>query len=606
MKPKITKDLQNNDQAIAQRVYSMYYNNYKRGLQEQAQEVNGTDATNNVADIVVDPTANDKTRNTSSKSLPFSKPALVGATSGNNSNSSNIKLFLKESHLLDNELNQVITELKLNHKNNAFNLSGPKEQQPPPPPPPPTTTTTTKDQPPPPPEEEITGAGLIKDGDKEKSRLKNKRYDELEEMINQYGQYFEENEVKIQELIESIDDDPDDAHAYQQNLEILTDQNELLTELIEQASSLKDEMESGMQEFEQLLVAIKNLTKFNKLTATERTYIKSMHMISLGNIKANTLFSNVEKMRAIFTHYQNINNSNQVKLQLIQKWYTLFNGVDVKKPIGKLLKEDFEKEFGEPPDHKDIDTIKEQIQYMEQTMNFTKKAMQSATNFVNSYTPYNELDDVETAIVDIVFNAKNPKVLTTDNLMNAMKTKGYNIIVNVNQTKGFGTTNNVTRADLYNSFKAGLNAGKSRNGVNIVSKDTKDLNFSNLPLTIKIISNIIYSLIQYANVLKDNNFKGSTYNDNTEITNLYEDIADKMYILASMNKSNAQLQKVENDFEKLYKLVTAGVRLYRLPSTSGGSIHGGSLNIPSKYLYTPKKHHSPIIHIYYKTFFLHH
>ena len=72
--------------------------------------------------------------------------------------------------------------------------------------------------------------------------------------------------------------------------------------------------------------------------------------------------------------------------------------------------------------------------------------MQSATNFVNGYTPYDELDDVETKIVDLVFNDKNPKVLTTDNLMNAMKKKGYNIIVNVNQTKGFGTTNNVTRA----------------------------------------------------------------------------------------------------------------------------------------------------------------
>ena len=115
MKPKITKDLQNNDQEIAQRVYSMYYNNYKRGLQEQAQEVNGTDATNNVADIVVDPTANDKTRNTLSKSLPFSKPVLVGATSSNNL-SSTVSTFLK----LNNELNQLMTELKVNQTDDFY------------------------------------------------------------------------------------------------------------------------------------------------------------------------------------------------------------------------------------------------------------------------------------------------------------------------------------------------------------------------------------------------------------------------------------------------------------------------------------------------------
>ena len=96
-------------------------------------------------------------------------------------------------------------------------------------------------------------------------------------------------------------------------------------------------------------------------------------MISLGNIKANTLFLHVEKLREILTHYQNKNNSNQVKLQLIQKWYTLFNGVDDKKPISKVIKEDFVNEFGGAPDNKDIDTIKEQIQYMEQTINFTKK-----------------------------------------------------------------------------------------------------------------------------------------------------------------------------------------------------------------------------------------
>ena len=119
MKPKITKDLQNNDQEIAQRVYSMYYNNYKRGLQEQAQEVNGTDATNNVADIVVDPTANDKTRNTSSKSFPFSKPALVGATSSNNLSSA-VSTFIKESQILDNELNQLMAELKVNQTDDFY------------------------------------------------------------------------------------------------------------------------------------------------------------------------------------------------------------------------------------------------------------------------------------------------------------------------------------------------------------------------------------------------------------------------------------------------------------------------------------------------------
>ena len=100
---------------------------------------------------------------------------------------------------------------------------------------------------------------------------------------------------------------------------------------------------------------------------------------------------------------------------------------------------------------------------------------------------------------------------------------------------------------------------------------------------------MVLSLLHYANILNNNNFKGSNLNDNNTIKDLYEDIADKMYIITSLNKSNTQLQKLDKDFGKLYKLVTTGIRLFKLPSTSGGSIHGGKLNIPSKYLYTPKK-----------------
>ena len=105
---------------------------------------------------------------------------------------------------------------------------------------------------------------------------------------------------------------------------------------------------------------------------------------------------------------------------------------------------------------------------------------------------------------------------------------------------------------------------------------------------------MVLSLLYYANILNNNNFKGSSLNDNNTLKDLYEDIADKMYIITSLNKSNTQLQKLDKDFGKLYKVV-------KLPSTSGGSIYGGSiyLNISIH----QKKHHSPIIHIYYKTFF---
>ena len=88
---------------------------------------------------------------------------------------------------------------------------------------------------------------------------------------------------------------------------------------------------------------------------------------------------------------------------------------------------------------------------------------------------------------------------------------------------------------------------------------------------------MVLSLLHYANILNNNNFKGSNLNENNTLKDLYEDIADKMYIITSLNKSNTQLQKLDKDFGKLYKLVTTGIRLFKLPSTSGGSIYGGSI-----------------------------
>jgi hypothetical protein len=91
--------------------------------------------------------------------------------------------------------------------------------------------------------------------------------------------------------------------------------------------------------------------------------------------------------------------------------------------------------------------------------------------------------------------------------------------------------------------------------------------------------------------LVNNKFASSSYNDNNTLDSLYENIANKMYIVTSYNPKNAQLAKLSSSFEKLYQLVHQGINMY-VPPKSSSAVSGGSvsssLRIP-KHLYTEAK-----------------
>jgi len=70
-----------------------------------------------------------------------------------------------------------------------------------------------------------------------------------------------------------------------------------------------------------------------------------------------------------------------------------------------------------------------------------------------------------------------------------------------------------------------------------------------------IVSNIVDALIPLAQSLNSSKFAGSTYQDNITITEMYEAMDEKLYILTSVNRNNTQLSKLDAHFTKLFDLV---------------------------------------------------
>jgi predicted nucleic acid-binding Zn-ribbon protein len=137
----------------------------------------------------------------------------------------------------------------------------------------------------------------------------------------------------------------------------------------------------------------------------------------------------------------------------------------------------------------------------------------------------------------------------------------------------FNTFTDMDKA-TYNSTVSDSNRDiRSRNGVRMV--DTIDVeSFSqDLLLEIKKISNIItVTLMPLAQKMYSTKFAGVDIQDRTvTIPTLYTDMADKLYILTSLNNQhNAQLVKLDKEFDKLYNLVDKALAMY--VDATGGAI----------------------------------
>ena len=68
--------------------------------------------------------------------------------------------------------------------------------------------------------------------------------------------------------------------------------------------------------------------------------------------------------------------------------------------------------------------------------------------------------------------------------------------------------------------------------------------------------------------LASNKYAGATHQNISNVKEIYEDIADKMYIFTGGANTIQQFVKLHNDFKKLYQSVISGTSNYT-PFTGG-------------------------------------
>lgn len=239
-----------------------------------------------------------------------------------------------------------------------------------------------------------------------------------------------------------------------------------------------------------------------------------------------------------------------------------------------------------------------------QAMHKALKAHNSANTFIKYFAGYKNLNSSEQKVVREVFSLQND-TFSKDQLYNALKKNGYVVTRTMNNkhvrydpkkkdketSKYNQTMTDVSKDDLYDDFINDRKSGGRKN-IKIVSKgDIFENQFSTL---IKKISNIVNNLLHQVSMLVNNKFSGSNYADNNTILDLYETIANNMYLVTSYNPKNVQLKKLDTDFEKLYKQVNNGIKSYQPPKAS---ISGGKINIPDNMFVSQKVYKTNHLHL---------
>jgi hypothetical protein len=211
-------------------------------------------------------------------------------------------------------------------------------------------------------------------------------------------------------------------------------------------------------------------------------------------------------------------------------------------------------------------------------------------NFIEFYSPY---DPIYKDLVDEYFKKNSVNELTK-----ALIDNGYTIKRTMSNKDNDASLNAIDIDDLLYTFKNNPSSG--RKGIVVEKLDNKadKINVKDLPTQLKKISNILINLISSATQLYNSKFSGSSIQTNNELKELYEDIMDKAYIITRKSSSNQQIINLENQFDKLYKLVMTGINGFIPPaaSVSGGNINK-SINKLNSFVVYPRKIKSNFMHL---------
>jgi hypothetical protein len=185
------------------------------------------------------------------------------------------------------------------------------------------------------------------------------------------------------------------------------------------------------------------------------------------------------------------------------------------------------------------------------------------------------------------------RALTFAQMEQYLKEHNIPILQRRNNAKGnMHKINKLEKQDLINSYINDNKVSNSLSNKPVFSNNIDINNFSSeMLLTIKKIQTIIITATTQAQSLRDNKFYGAKSTDITNLKSLYEEMDKKLYILTSSSKISVQIKKLDNDFEKLFSIVTSGLAMF-VPMT-GGMISSNLNKQKPGYYSINKKHNNP-------------
>ena len=560
------------NESINKRLADLALTNYRKGLAVKNLEEAPEDDVENDNIVTINPVDNSGKKGYSAKKKIASNKISLGKAKDA------LKEFMSQSNMLDTELNQMVSQFKLNNKNEFYGGS--------------VSPTLAGGS--------LEGGALGDSADSDpfefsddeyipsdhvntKNALKQKIYELArntdEAVLKTYMVYVYGKEASTNFNMffnKQFPADTNSGHGLSEHeLEAqITDMNDLYDGL-SQFANYNENYEDLKADILNTLTKmnIKDLNQFtNKEFGTSESG-KSLYEIEAFYAKEFPLI-NVDELTE---------TNGNTQLEAMQKVYNNLSSMDAHIDHYKPIYRQAYKDLFKTVKATNVAILK---QYMKTKYNFD---LVSKAEFMKEYfeTQFTMPTDVvklteEQAEKEIVAMAELYNGLlalggiTDANFESILKEQGIPINRSRSDKKGDqGHLLPATKEELMDSYLGKNTDKKDKNGVRVVNNiDIKNLSPEML-LTIKKLNNVIITLSPTAQNLAENRFSSATHNEVNKIKAMYEDMDQKMYILTSVSNIATQLTKLDEDFEVLYNSVIMGTGSHQ-PMT------GGSLSISGK------------------------
>lgn len=396
---------------------------------------------------------------------------------------------------------------------------------------------------------------------------------QVEEQMKKFSENYEHNRNASQPV--SLDNDITDFyHAIQRYDKVLISLDSCVHTVKQLKSDKKKESDPNKIA---LLTSRINQERQFYVDAYEK-YIKNPNALKLHSDYAKKYNDYVKALNSASANQPVINPPIQQTPPPIQQtpqqlWENDFDNLEqhiidelskLNPPFNAVFTLTFSKDYK-------VSTLEEMEKYLYVIGDVVSMQHLDAFSFIREYKSFDKLDEPAKQAVNIVFHSD---LYSNEELFNAMYKNKIKVFRNHSQNDISLTklpTDKKFRKELWKMF---IGDSSVRTDVDITKASARDIQGK-----LKSIQNTVDSLNILCNILVKNRFSGANYKSIEDIRNQYDELGDKVHILTSMNKSNSQLVKLDKEFNKLYTNVMYGVNSF-VPPTTGGSL------LPTKKLNT--------------------